>query len=439
MIVRSFHNLPKPDRLSMLAGIFVFLAAMLSRGSILQAQQEELFPQISFTDGTQSSAKFLSMDDNSIVIETADQQQTRSLESISKLVFIDSQPDSPAVAMELRLLDGSRLQAQSFVCVKGSIRLQLACGVETELKSRQVDYLKFKQLEPSIDSELKALVSQKRTADALVVLKDDKLSTIDGVLGDVTEKTVSFTVGDQTAEVKRNRITSLIFYNRLGAVEARAVGTVGLAGGSEIEFRNIAFGDDQFAITSVGGLKLTLDRDFVRHIDFGSARFQWLSDLDPTTNDWEPLLASPRIAGSLRRFSVARLNKSFMNRPLSVVATGSDPSQQPVRREFDHGIAIKGGGKIAFPLAGRYRQLTGQIGFDPDANTSGKVRFVIQVEGQTRFNQVLTASEMEQSIDFDVDLQTGDSLAKRVVILIDYEDRRSIGDVLHIVDTKLHR
>jgi len=236
------------------------------------------------------------------------------------------------------------------------------------------------------------------------------------VLGDVTEKTVSFTVGDQTAEVKRNRITSLIFYNRLGDVEARAVGTVGLSGGSEIEFCSIAFGEDQFTITSVGGLKLTLDRDFVRHIDFGSARFQWLSDLDPTTNDWEPLLASPRIAGSLRRFSVARLNKSFMNRPLSVVATGSDPAQQPVRREFDHGIAIKGGGKIA-----------------------GKVRFVVRVEGQTRLNQVLTASEMEQSIDFDVDLKIGDSLAKRVVILIDYEDRRSIGDVLHIVDTKLHR
>jgi len=114
-------------------------------------------------------------------------------------------------------------------------------------------------------------------------------------------------------------------------------------------------------------------------------------------------------------------------------------SGQRYRKRHKRGLAIKGGGKVSFPLASRYRRLTGLIGFDPDTNPSGKVRFEIQVDGRTCLEEVLVAGDLERPFEFDIDLTLDGDLAKRLVIFVGYEDRRSIGDVLHVVDAKLHR
>ena len=273
----------------------------------------------------------------------------------------------------------------------------------------------------------------ERESDALVVSRDSKLQMIDGVVGNVSAENVSFTVGERTADVKRSRLAGMLFYRRNTDEFAPSVFVLQLADGSVIEVQSLTIEDDQFAIRSVAGASFTVQPKTISNMDFSSKREMWLTDLDPATNDWTPLLASPNIVGSLKHFSLAKIDKSFNRKPLAILNRGEDESW--ARKEFAKGFAIKGGGKLSFVLARQFQQLSGTIGFAPDANSTGVVKLIIQVDGANRVEEVLDAAKMKQALPIDIDLNGAD----RIVFQVEYHDRRSVGDILHAVDMKLIR
>ena len=413
-------------------------------GLLLAAQQATEKATITLGDGSQFSGMVKSLDSNTLISVVAGEEKAHSVESLIGIDFESFMSDETAVdasgvktPAEVRLVDGSVLRARSVGMTDSAIRLKLVSGIDIELGSRKVNYVLLEKILDEQIAEWNELVNDKRTGDGLIVERNEKLQKIDGLLGDISDKTVSFSIGERTADVKRDRITGLIFYDRLGSSPEASAGKITLVDGSAVQFRSVEKSAQQFAIKSVSGVELLSDVSLVKSIDFGAGRFEWLSDLDPSTNDWVPLLASPKIASSLKAFSIARMDKSYMGRPLHLFEI--DESGERRRQKYDRGLAIKGGGKVSFPLASRYRKLTGRVGFDPDANPSGKVRLEVQVDGRICLDEVLAAGELKEPFEIDIDLTFEDELAKRLVISVGYADRRSIGDVIHMVDAKLHR
>ena len=169
-------------------------------------------------------------------------------------------------------------------------------------------------------------------------------------------------------------------------------------------------------------------------MNFSLGRAEFLSQMEPTTNDWNALITSSVIFEKLRRMKLARANESFKGLPLSLkFQPDQDLSFATQIKQFEQGFAIQGGGKLAFSLGGRYRKLTGLVGFDPAANITGHVKLIVLVDGKPVVERELIHRTLKNPIQLDVDIKD----AKRVVFQVDFQDGRSTGDQLHLVNLKV--
>jgi len=356
-----------------------------------------------------------------------------SVETINRIRYIDQQGEPSAIANSIVLIDGSQLFCQAFNVSNRELVAETESGVEMRINTRLIDHVRFVSVDKAIVKNWEATAERQRESDALVVSRDEKLQMIDGIVGDVSAENVSFTVGDRTADVKRNRIAGILFYRRAADDLVPPAFVLKLNDGSSIEVQSLSVEGETYSVRSVAGARFSVAQSSVSKLDFTSQREMWLTDLEPATNDWAPLISGSSILGSLKKFSKAKIDRSFSGKPLGVLIRGENETWE--RKEFTKGFAIKGGGKLSFLLGRQYQRLTGSIAFDPDANSTGVAKLIVQVDGSNRVEKVLDASVMKGPLSIDLDLNGAD----RVVFQVGYHDRRSVGDILHAVDMKLTR
>lgn len=402
------------------------------------AQSSPLNSRIEESSGSTFNATLIAFDADQLTVQTDSQLTTLPYSEIARII-LQGEPTTFAGMLRVNLIDQSELACSSVTMNDGSVMITTDCGVEATIKSRFVDSVRLFPISAAMESEWKSAVEQPRESDAILFAKEGSFQMIDGVLENVKPETVAFTIGDRTAEIKRAKLSTLLFYRRLRREFESPVASVSLVDGSSINVQSIQLiqdgVSDEFELTTVSGSRIRVPAIKVVEFDFGGNRFVWLSDLDPVSNDWSPIIASPSIANSLARFSTARIDRSFGDRPLVLAVNAKDGSGSTENQTFERGFAIKGGGKLSFSLAGQYKKLTGKIGFDPNANPSGNVRLIVQLDGRIAVDEVLDAEKMTGPFQLDLDLES----VQRLVFRIDYNDRRSIGDVLHAVDVKLTR
>jgi hypothetical protein len=412
--------------------LFVFVVA--SR-TALPMQSTRFDAVVELSDGTELEAQLDSIDESTVKFVTGGEEKLIPTDEVSQIRFA-AESDSPDVetGIQIALIDGSKLRYKNANVVGRDLVGLTQDGTDVKVSTRLVDYAIFaSDADPELQKEWTKVAGLDRESDALVVNRDQKLQMVDGVIGDISDKAVTFTVGERTAEVKRARLTGILFYRRIKDELPPANFVLKLADGSRIQSRLLAVKDETALVTSRSGAKFEIGADAITTIDLREGRSVSLTDLDPASNDWEPLLTSSTLQSKLKQFSLARMDQSFSGKRLSLLV--DDQSGTLTRREFPKGFAIQGGGKLSFLLAKQYRQLTGTIGFDPDANSTGVVKLVIQIDGKNRVEEVLDASKMETPFAIDVDLID----ASRIVFKVDYHDRRNVGDILHAVELKLHR
>lgn len=399
----------------------------------LAQESNALEASVELSDGTQLNGILWSVDSDVASLEIDGDAKTFSVKQINQIQLGGSSESPPLNSKIVALIDGSRIHCSAVTLDGRTLKATTETGVEFSLQSRLVDFVRF-SAEDDIANLWADAIKLERTSDALMVVRDQKLQAIEGVIGSVSKKEVSFTVGERTAGVRRDRLSGMLFYRRGSNDYAPPFCVLSTLDESIIQVRSIAVKDGKFEVNSVAGLSITIAPDTVSRINFAANRSVWLTDLDPATNDWSPLISSQSILGSLKQFSIARMDKSFSGKTLTVLTTDPDSGDRH-QEEHSKGFAIKGGGKLSFLLAKQYRQLKGLVAFDPEANATGKVKFIVQVDGTNRIEEVLDASAMQKPLEVDVDLDGAD----RIVFQVDYFDRRSVGDILHAVDMQLGR
>ncbi len=417
--------------------IAVVLMLHIGNSSVVLAQEfSGLEAGIEMSDGSQLEGILLSINTDAATFNIDGNEKTLSVKSISQIRFADRAEGLSETSNIVALVDRSKLICQSLRLTDRKLQATTENGVEFKLNSRLIDFVRFGGGDPALEVLWREAVERVRESDALIVVRDQKLQSIDGIIGEVSAEAVLFTAGERTAEVKLDRLSGMLFYRRVTDEFAPAQCIMQFSDGSTIHVRSIAIKDQAFEVNSVAGISVSVALDSVASIDFGANRSVWLTDLDSATNDWTPLIANPTILASLKQFSVARMDRSFSGKALAILTYDEDSqSGSEHRQEFSKGFAIKGGGKLSFLLAKQYRRLTGLISFDPEANATGKVKFIVQIDGKNRIEEILDASNMRRPFDVDIDLSGAD----RIVFQVDYHDRRSVGDILHAVDMKLDR
>ena len=399
----------------------------------LAKQSTGFITTVELRDGAEFEAELISVNSDSIIFSVDGEERTESNELINQIRFSDKEAEPSEIAKSVVLVDKTQLLCQSFSVAKRELSATCECDVELQVPTRLVDHVRFTPGDAEFRNNWDKTVAIERESDALVVSRDEKLQMIDGLVGDVGAEAVSFTVGDRTADVKLSRLTGILFYRRVTDEFTPSTFILKLTDGSRLQVRSLSIEDKAFLINTIAGAKFRISPDAISSMDFGTSREMWLTELDPATNDWEPLISGASILGNLKRFSLARMDKSFGGKQLAVLHQGVGQSWE--RKTYSNGFAIKGGGRLSFLLAKQYARLSGEIAFDPDTNSAGVVKLIIQVDGVSRVEEVLNASTMKRPFAIDVDLANSD----RIVFHVEYHDRRSVGDILHAVDMKLHR
>ena len=410
---------------------FAILLCGLFAPPLLSQTSESM--RVELSDGSTVEGRLQSIGGASVTLTVDGEEQTLALDGVT---LIRSNPPSAenASATQVFLVDGSVLRCQSLAAKDGKLALQMIDESTSSIATRLVDFVQFLGSDVKPDADWQTLIADERESDALVVRRDKKLQMVDGVIGTITDLAVSFTAGERTADVKRERLAGLLFYRRYSEEAIPPKFVVELTDGSAIRATSLSIDQQRAAVVSMCGAELSFTTDAIATINFREGRSVWLTDLEPASNTWTPLLAGSAVLEKLKEFSVSRFDRNFSGRPLEVLAL-NETAGTLARKEYSRGFAIKGGGKLSYIVGKQYKKLTGLIGFDPNANSAGVVKLIVQVDGVNRIEKVLKASEMERPLPIEIDL----SDASRIVFEVEYHDRRGVGDILHAVDMKLER
>ena len=235
---------------------------------------------VELRDGTSLEAQLRNIDDDSAVFSIDGDDRTISNDSIDRIRFSELEAKPSDIAKSVVLVDGSKLFCQAIKVGKRELTAKCECDVELKISTRLVDHVCFSVGDDEFADKWNKTTAAKRESDALIVSRDQKLQMIDGVIGDISAESVSFTVGDRTADVQLSRLVGLLFYRRVTDEFAPAAFVLQLIDGSRIEVRSLAVEDNKFLVNTIAGARISVLPDVISSMDFGVNREMWLTELD---------------------------------------------------------------------------------------------------------------------------------------------------------------
>lgn len=399
--------------------------------------------EVQLTDGGVATGTVLAIDENGISLQASSALTPLAFEQIASVSFVQSgggaDPEASAgTPTTVVFVDGSKANVADLQILgdTATIRTMAETSIQANVSNLStISFLGADATEAEKTQWTELLDQPLPASDAIVVSKNGTLQLIEGIVGDINDSRLTFSMETRTAEVALEKIKGVLFY-RAERELTDPLCQLTLTDGSSFAIRKIEIGDDGFVFTSVDGTQFGAAIPQLQRLDFSAGRFVYLSDLIPSTNTWTPLLASPEILESLKSLRIAKFNRDFRGQRLTLKAI--PPSGLAYLSEtmtYDKGIAIAGGGRVVFAVNGQFKRLTGLVGFDPAAYIGGEVHFVIKTDGQTAISEVLRVSEVPQPIALDLNITE----TKRVSISVEYADGKPAGDVLHLVDFKVLR
>lgn len=421
--------------------IFVVGFAFLTSGNLVVAQESNVEPllwNLTLTSGKDVPVTDWSIDDGQVQTKVADRPTSFPFEQILKLSRSNKPTSTTAHQLDVRLTDGSELHCLELVSQDREIVVSLACGKSAGFRRSDVTW--FRKVDASgnrlHESEWNArLESPSADNDALGLLREQHWRWVEGRLGAIEPDQVEFAVEDKSAFVKRDRFEGVLFATINTLENSNRVATVLLTDGSRFNASKLQTRGNEIALENLRGAQFQFTSDVVDQIDFSNDRWVWLSDLQPTTLDWRPLFGSESIAEKLRVLNLPRFNQSYSGKPLQInvpITTGLLDSQET--KTFTHGIAMRGGSRVAFSLDKKYRLLQAAIGFEPSLSV-GNVRVRILGDGRSLFDEALAAKPDALPVNLDVEV----SGVERLLIEVDYHDGRATGDLIHFCDPKVSK
>lgn len=428
-------HIENPSLLIAFVSLMVWGCGCLSAGSDIQAQESAVV--VTTSSGAAIEGLIRTFDLDSVTIQAGGELKKVGYDQLSSIDcgISETPPLGPIVLIQL--MDGSTLKAKTLSIDSRQLKIGLHCGTELTIDSRNVDSVRFKTYENQLElgeQWRKIVADTSREGDAIVINRDQSLDTIEGIVGNLSDDKIGFSIDERTARVPVTRLDAILFYHASGRELGAPLCEVVLVDNSRLLVRQLQGNGSGIRLTCAGGAIAEFPIEQISKFKFSMGQEVFLSSMKPTTNDWQPLITSAAILEKLRKMKLARVNQSYAGRPLRLrFHADSGLSYLSQVKQFENGFAVQGGGKLAFALNGKYDRLTGQVGFDPDANASGNVLLTILLDGKIVFEKELINRLMKNPVELDL----GVDGVSRVVFQIEYNDGRSTGDQIHLVDLKV--
>lgn len=375
-------------------------------------------------NGASATGKLLELNSQQAVIESAGTPHTFKLSEVRLIGPVESPGSRPArvapaaiSAVVVETLDGARIAATAFEATKGVAKLTLAGGESIDVPTKFIHRVDF-----HLEGKAAAWPDLPKDAagDLIVVQKKDAADLVEGVIGDVSAETVKFSVDQDVVPVKRARVLGLIYFHSQADTMPETQAIVENRSGSKIAAEKVELADGQLQVTTTFGGTLTWPLDAVRSIDFSPGRMLYLSDMQPDSSDWTPLLDFGKQNDAISQFYKPRFDRSLDGGSLSIGG-----------QTYAKGVAMAARTVLEYKVAGRGREFRAMAGIDDSVHGVGSVRLTIDGDGKNLYSGKITGQHPPVSLNVDI------SDVKRIRIVADFGGGADIGDYLDLGDARI--
>src|SRR6202035_1761476 len=146
--------------------------------------------------------------------------------------------------------------------------------------------------------------------------------------------------------------------------------------------------DDKLTVfTTIPSVTLTLAQANVARFDYNMGKLTFLSDLTPT--------------------------KVIEDSAVGLIVTHrKDVNQdgEPLKlgtQIFKKGLSLHAHTELEYDLKGRYKKFTAVVGVDPSEGEGSKATLTVEVDGRTKFSEVIT---VDKTVDLNIDVTKGKTI-----------------------------
>jgi hypothetical protein len=304
---------------------------------------------------------------------------------------------------------------------------------ELIIPRRQIAAVLLQALSPAALPQWNDARQLKVPSDLLLIAKrgGESLDYFEGVLGDVADDKIDFKTDGEATRVDRAAAAGIIYLQRESSVAAEPTCIVTARGGLRAVVSKAASAGSDLRMTTVAGVELAWPLDELQLADFSGGKILYLSDLEPVTERWTPLVGVPGSAAAASAFGRVRRDRSPFDKPLALWVPDEAADGRGHERSFAKGLAIRSRTELVYRLPAGFRRFSALAGIDPTTSASGKVSLTIQGDERSLFEAEIAGDQPPKPIELEI------GGVRRLTIVVDYGRNLDTGDWLILGDARV--
>ncbi len=379
--------------------------------AVLAAPQVEV---VSF-QGEPRVGEWRGLADGRITIVQGGNEESVPLSEVLEVRFRGEPTKLDKPSAIVSLWDGSKIGATQTQIVEKRLKLTSTILGELSLPQGEVASVRFSDRFDE-DEQWTKLVDRDNKSDLLVIRKEQTLDYLDGVVVEVTDKSVKFLLDGEEVSTKREKVFGLIFARRPSNPKPPAV-RVELGNGDILMASSLAGTPAGVSVTTATKTEMTVPLEKLKLLDFSQGKLRYLSQDPPRDVKYTRGIQDGPAFVQDRAFYAPELKPMGM-------------------RAFARGLCIRPQTSLRYRLGGDYRRLQAIIGIDESVKDgNGDCDLVISGDGKQLVKLRMTSRDAARPIDLDVT----DVVVLEIVVGFggDAATNVDLGDNLDLADAKL--
>lgn len=369
-------------------------------------------------DGTTTTGQLTALSADSLTLQTQDGDKSIPVKELLIVVPQDTPKQESAGPIWVEFSDGSKITADTFTVEKGTARIGLEKGEDGASVSVPTKQLKLVLFGASGTSQ-KAWPAAE-AGDLIAVKKKDAVDYLEGVAGNITADSVEFTFQDETIPVKRARVVGIRYFQPPRESRSTAPCIVESARGWKIKGKPVELADGTLTFETAAKQKFSIPINQITRLDFTAGKITYLSDLEPESVEWTPLIDFGKSATALAEYYAPRKDQAREQRPITIDG-----------KQYSKGLALYSRTTMTYRLPAGSTRFKAVAGIDDAVGDGGHVRLQISADDKKLFDAPIAGKDGPTSIDLDV------AGARRLSILVDYGDDLDAADHLDLADARI--
>lgn len=404
------------------------LLALVVAASTLTAAEIHLV-----AGGAAVKGEIVSVSDKELVYQAGDKKVTRP---ISEILKIDYRPVAAAPVGQpyslVELTDGTQVMAET-VALKGkTFEVKLLSGPAMKLPVEQVANVLLSAAKEEHRREWKTRVLNTRGREAIVVKKNEAISSIECVLGegdaDGTKLAFAVTIEDKTEQYSRplSTLHGIIFKNVLDPKAAPAVSKLLDTLGNVVMVTTVAAKDGGLEVTTPAGAKIEFKAAQMARLDYTPGKLDYLSDLVPTIVDKSNV---DEDEGKRDQWHVYKDTNAYL-KALSVEGTA-----------YSRGLLLKPYAELLYDLRGSYRTFEAVVGLDDavggveDRGKPMPATLVIEADGKELASVTIAAEPGKRSKKLTLNVKD----VQKLKVVVKGVEEPDFGGFVALGDAKVRK